>query len=78
MRIIIFAAFCLTTSIGWAQDTDEKKTEETEKVDLRMSVIESIVVTAEKTPVVSTDEPDEEIDAILGEVESLDNKDVQE
>ncbi len=78
MKTLIFAAFCLAAGSGWAQDTDENKIEETEKVDLRMSVIESIVVTAEKTLVVSTDEPDEDIDAILGEVESLDKEESQE
>jgi hypothetical protein len=75
MKRMIFAVFCLTAGIGWAQDTDESKVEKTEKVELRMSVIESIVVTAQKAPVVSTDEPDEDIDAILGEVESLENED---
>ena len=75
MKRMIFAVFCLTAGIGWAQDTHESKVEKTEKVDLRMSVIESIVVTAQKAPVVSTDEPDEDIDAILGEVESLENED---
>ena len=73
MKKIIFAVFCLTASAGWTQEANEKEVDESEKVDLRMSVIESIVVTAEKSPVTSDEGPDQEIDAILDEAEALED-----
>jgi len=78
MNKIIIAAIYLTASITWAQDADESEVDETEKVDLRMSVIESIVVTADKTPLVVTSKLDEEIDAILDEAEALEDEESDE
>ena len=78
MKKVIFAVLCLTAGIGWAQDADKSNADDTDKVDLRMSVIESIVVTAEKAPVVSADEPDENIDAILDEAEALEDDEAKE
>jgi hypothetical protein len=78
MKKIIIAVFYLVSSMAWAQEPGESKAEENEKVDLRMSVIESIVVTAEKAPAQSIEETDEDIDAILDEVETLEDDDTSE
>jgi len=78
MKKIIIAVFYLASSISWAQDTDENKAEESDKVDLRMSVIESIVVTAEKAPVLSAEEADEDIDTILDEAEAIEDEESSE
>ena len=67
--------FCMAASLAWAQDADETAVDE---VDLRISVLEVIDVTAEKTPAVSTDEPDADIDAILDEVEALEDDEFSE
>jgi len=78
MRKTVFAVFCLAASFAWAQKGDETKVEDVEKVDLRVSVIENIDVTAEKTPAVSADEPDADIDAILDEAEALEDDEISE
>ena len=74
MRKTVIAVFCFAASLAWAQDSDETKTDVVEAVDVRLSVIEVIDVTAEKAPVESTHEPDEDIDAILDEAEALDEE----
>jgi hypothetical protein len=73
MKKTVLAVFCLSASLAWAQDNDEADSEEVKKVDLRVSVIENINVTAEKPPVEAADEEDIEIESILDEAESLDN-----
>lgn len=73
MKKSVFAVFCLAASLAWAQGDDEAQVDDAEKVDLRVSVLEEINVTAEKTPAVSADEPDEDIDAILDEAEALED-----
>lgn len=78
MKPTVFAAFCLVTSIAWAQDGDEAEAEEIDTVELRVSVFENIDVTAEKTPAISADEPDADINAILNEVEALEDDETQE
>ena len=73
MKKTVLAVFCLSASLAWAQDNDDAESEEVKKVDLRVSVIENINVTAEKPPAAAADEEDTEIEAILDEAESLDN-----
>ncbi len=74
MKKTVFAVLCLAASFAWAQDGDEDNTGDVEKVDLRVSVLEVIDVTAEKAPAVSADEPDADIDAILDEAEALEDE----
>ena len=78
MKKTVFTVFCLAASFAWAQEGDETKAEDIERVDLRVSVIENIDVTAEKTPAVSADEPDADIDAILDEVAALEDDEISE
>lgn len=73
MKKTVFAALCMATSLAWAQDGNETEAEANEKVDLRVSVLEVIDVTAEKTPAVSADESNADIDAILDEAEALED-----
>lgn len=69
MKMPIVAVLCLAASLAWAQE-DESEKDEITTVDLRVSVIENINVTSDKAPLVSADESDPEIDAILDEVEA--------
>ena len=79
MKKTIVVVFCLAASVAWAQDSDEAGLDMTEEaVDLRVSVIENIDVTAEKAPVEPFDDEDTEIDAILDEAEALEDEDVSE
>lgn len=75
MRKTILAVFCMAASLAWAQDSDDTRTDTVTQVDLRISVIENIDVTAEKEPVESIDEPDAEIDAILDAADALEEED---
>jgi len=63
----------MAASVAWAQESQDVDAEEIDSVDLRVSVIENIDVTAEKSPVLSADEADSELDAILDEAEELEN-----
>ena len=78
MKKAIFLVLCLAASLAWAQDSDETGLDMTEEVDLRVSVIENIDVTAEKAPVESFEEEDAEIDAILNEADALEDEEVSE
>ncbi len=78
MKKLILAVFCLAAGLAWAQDSNETQSEDDNSVDLRVSVLEVINVTAEKTPAASADEPDAELDAILDEVAALEEDEVSE
>lgn len=75
MRKLFLAVFSLAAGVAWAQDSNETNAEEDNKVDLRVSVLEVIDVTAEKTPSASADEPDADLDAILEEAAALEEQD---
>lgn len=74
MKKVFTAVFCLAASIAWAQDSDETEAAEDEEVDLYISAIENINVTAEKPISESVDDTDTDIDAILDEAEALDDE----
>lgn len=71
MKKLILAVFCMAASIAWSQDDGDSDAEDIDSVELRVSVLENIDVTAEKAPSVEADELDEDIEAILEEAESL-------
>jgi len=73
MRKALLALFFMAASTAWAQENEESNAEETDSVDLRVSVIENIDVTAEKAPAASADELDEEIESILDELDALED-----
>jgi hypothetical protein len=55
-----------------ADEGDEAQTEEPiEEMQIRLSAMEQIDVTAEKTPVVSSEEFDSEIESILLDADAL-------
>lgn len=78
MRKLFLAALSLAAGVAWAQDSNETNAEDDNKVDLRVSVLEVIDVTAEKAPAASADEPDADLDAILDEAAALETKETLE
>jgi len=72
MKKLIIAAMCLAGGLALAQEDGEKKTEEPiEEMQIRLTAMEEINVTAEKTPVESSEDLDSEIEAILTDAEAL-------
>lgn len=78
MRETFLAMFFVAASTAWAQDNEQSDADEIDSVDLRVSVIENIDVTAEKAPAVSVDELEAEIESILDEVEALEDNEESE
>ena len=78
MKMTLIAVFCLVAGIAWAQDGDETKAAADEEVDLYISAIENIDVTAEKPAAESVDDLDADINAILNEAEALEDDKVKE
>ena len=75
MKRLIIAAMCLAGGLVFAQD-DENQTEEIiEEMQIRLTAMEQIDVTAEKTPVESSEDLDSEIEAILLDAEALEAED---
>ncbi len=76
MKRIIIAAMCLAGGLALAQENDEKQTEGLiEEMQIRLTVMEQIDVTAEKTPVESSEDFDSEIESILVDAEALEAED---
>ena len=72
MKILIIAAMCLAGGLALAQEDDEKETEGLiEEMQIRLTAMEEINVTAEKTPVESSEDFDSEIESILADAEAL-------
>ena len=76
MKRLIIAAMCLAGGLALAQEDDEKQTEGLiEEMQIRLTVMEQIDVTAEKTPVESGEDFDSEIESILVDAEALEAED---
>ena len=72
MKILIIAAMCLAGGLTLADQGDEIQTEgPIEEMQIRLAAMEQIVVTAEKTPVESSEDVDSEIESILIDAEAL-------
>ncbi len=66
MKRFIIAAMCLTCGLALADQGDETQTGgPIEELQIRLTEMEQIVVTAEKTPVESSGDFDSEIESIL-------------
>ena len=66
MKRLIIAAMCLTCSLALADQGDETQTQgPVEELQIRLTEMEQIIVTAEKTPVESSEDVDSEIESIL-------------
>lgn len=76
MKRLMIAAMCLAGGLALAQEDDEKQTEgPIEEMQIRLMVMEQIDVTAEKTPVESSEDFDSEIESILVDAEALEAED---
>ena len=72
MKRLIIAAMCLAGGLALAQEDDEKETEGLiEEMQIRLTAMEQINVTAEKAPVASSEDSDSEIESILADAEAL-------
>ena len=72
MKILIIAAMCLAGGLASAGEGDQTQTEgPIKELQIRLTAMEEINVTAEKTPVESSDDFDSEIDSILLDAEAL-------
>ena len=71
MKKIVLAIFFMSASAAWAEDDVVARAVAVDEVEERISVIEVIDVTSEKTPTLTDVEPDEDIDSILDEVDVL-------
>ena len=78
MKKSIVAVCFLATSLAWGNEETAEETETTSEVDLRVSVLEHIVVTSDKAPSLAAEELDPEIEAILEEADALEEDDDQE
>jgi hypothetical protein len=74
MKRIIIAATCLACGLAFAQDDEEQTEEVIEEMQIRLVAMEQIVVTAEKTPVESSEDIDSEIESILLDAEALEDE----
>ncbi len=72
MKILIIAAMCLAGGVASAGEGDQTQTEGAfVDLQIRLTAMEQIIVTAEKTPLESSDDFDSEIDSILLDAEAL-------
>lgn len=78
MKRTILIVFSLAAGIASAQNDSDTAAAGDEQVDLYISVIENIDVTAEKPVVDAVDDTDTELDTILDEAEAIEGDDVEE
>lgn len=78
MTKILIAALLTISGAVWAQSSEETVAGDTDEVDLYISVIENIDVTAEKTPLLLDDDLDADVATILDEVDALEDHEESE
>ena len=79
MKRLIIAAMCLTCGLASADEGDGTQTEgPIEEMQIRLAAMELIVVTAEKMPVVSSEDVDSEIESILLDADALESEEAEE
>ncbi len=79
MKRLIIAAMCLTCGLALADQGDETQTEgPIQELQIRLTAMEQIIVTAEKTPVESSDDFDREIESILLDAAVLEAEEARE
>ena len=75
MKRLIIAAMCLAGGLALAQEEGEKQAEgPIEDLQIRLTTMEQIVVTAEKKLVESSEDFDSEIESILDDAEALEDE----
>ena len=79
MKILIIAAMCLAGGLALADEGDEAQTEgPIEEMQIRLTAMEQINVTAEKTLVESSGDLDSEIESILLDAKALEAEEAEE
>ncbi len=79
MKRLIIVAMCLAGGLALADEGDETQTEgPIEELQIRLTAMEEINVTAAKTPVESSEEFDSEIESILVDAEALEAEEAEE
>ena len=79
MKRLIIAAMCLAGGLASADEGDEAQTEgPIEELQIRLTTMEEINVTAAKTPVKSSEEFDSEIESILVDAEALEAEEAED
>ncbi|MCH8059200.1 MAG: hypothetical protein IIA11_01945 [Proteobacteria bacterium] len=79
MKILIIAVMCLTGGLALADEGDETQTEgPIEELQIRLTTMEQINVTAEKMLVESSEDVDSEIESILLDAEALEGEEAEE
>lgn len=79
MKILIIAVMCLTGGLALADEGDETQTEgPIEELQIRLTTMEQINVTAEKMLVESSEDLDSEIESILLDAEALEVEEAEE
>ena len=74
MSKLMIAAICLVSGLAIAQDDEEKAEGPIEEMQIRLTTMEEINVTSEKTIVESTEDLDSEIESILSAAEELEDE----
>ena len=74
MKRLIIAAMCLACGLAWAQDDEKQEEGPIEEMQIRLTAMEQIDVTAEKTPVESSEDFDSEIESILLDADALEGE----
>jgi len=79
MKILIIAVMCLAGGLALADEGDETQTEgPIEELQIRLTTMEQINVTAEKMLVESSEDLDSEIESILLDAEALEVEEAEE
>ncbi len=79
MKRLMIAAMCLAGGLALAQEDDEKQTEgPIEELQIRLTTMEQIDVTAEKMLVESSEDLDSEIESILIDADALEAGEAEE
>ncbi len=79
MKRLIIAVMCLAGGLALADEGDETQTEgPIEELQIRLTTMEQINVTAEKTLVESSEDVDGEIESILLDAEALEGEEAEE
>ncbi len=79
MKILIIAVMCLAGGLALADEGDETQTEgPIEELQIRLTAMEQINVTVEKTPAESSEEFDSEIESIMVDADALEAEEAEE
>ena len=79
MKRLIIAVACLACGLAVADEGEEAQSEgPIEELQIRLSAMEQINVTAEKMPVPSSEDIDSEIESILLDADALEAEEAEE